>query len=237
MALCTLQEAKDFQSITGDDDNDTLTLLIVLASEFIQTECGRRFAQATYTDYYSGNGTIYLPLRHRPVRSITSIHLDNSGYFGQADDPFPASTLLTAGTDYTLNRDDPVTADAGVPYSKSGLVNWIGGSSWFVRGGNPYGTVPGLLSPGIVRHGWPRGDGNIKVVYVAGWLTADIPSDLKMGTLLLVQTLKSQTDNNRFQTTSEGLGPHSFSYGQLTYYAREVYGFAQMVRKYRELAI
>lgn len=237
MALCELQEAKDFMSVTGDADDDTLELLIDLASEFIQTECGRRFAQATYTDYYSGNGTIHLILRHRPVRSVASIYLDNTGCFGQGDDSFPASTLLTAGTDYAINRDDPVTIDGSTPYSKSGLVNWLGGSSWFVRGGNSYGTVPGLLSPGIIRKGWPRGDGNIKVTYTAGWLTADIPSDLKLGTMLLVQTLKSQTDNNRFQTTSEGLGPHSFSYGQLTYYAREVYGFAQIVRKYREFAI
>ncbi len=234
--LCTLEEAKAFQSIDNDDSDATLELLITLASSWVQTEMGRVIAQATYTHYFSGRGDPDIPLRQRPVRSVTSVSVHATGYFGQASGAFPATSLLTAGDDYVLIRDHQTLADAGVPYSKSGILRWLPTSGFF-RGDAFGGTIAGMLTPGILNPGWPRGVGNVKVVYVAGYLTADIPLDLKNATLLFVQTLKSQTDNNRFQGTSEALGPHSYQYGQLTYFAREVYGFAQIIRKYRELVL
>lgn len=55
-----------------------------------------------------------LQLRHLPVRSVVSVYEDVNGRAGQSTDPFPADTLLTAGTDYWLNLDESVLCTDGI---------------------------------------------------------------------------------------------------------------------------
>lgn len=229
--LCTLTEAKLFQSITTDDQDEQQSLYVDLVSNWIETEIGRKIALATYTEYYSG-GDIDLLTRQRPVQSVTSIHLDSNGFYGTGGGGFAANTLLTAGEDYALIPDEP-----GQTWSKSGRIRWRGQSAgdgaW---GWGNFLSVGGLLSRDVGRRrGWPCGQGNIKVVYAAGWTESQVPTDLKMGALQFIQTLTSQTDNNRFQPTGESLGPYNYSASQLSYFAREVVGLSSTIRKYREV--
>jgi hypothetical protein len=62
-----------------------------------------------------------------PVRSITTVHEDTAAYFGQGSGDFPASSLLTAGTDYCLRA-----TTSGI--SKSGIIERLG-SRWPARAG------------------------------------------------------------------------------------------------------
>lgn len=108
----------------------------------------------TYTHYFAGNGWRELPLRELPVQSVASVYLDNAAYFGDVAGAFGSSTLLTAGTDYTLKRDG-----SGPEASKSGLLVRIGGVWDALRTGAP-GMLGVAESPGV---------GNVKVTYLAGY--------------------------------------------------------------------
>lgn len=110
----------------------------------------------SYTEFYSGNGTSKLLLDHTPVQSITSVYEDEAGYFGEPAGAFASTTLLTAGTDYVLKRDEASESNV----SNSGIVLRLN-QLWK----RPTARVQGLLTSAA-------GDamGNIKVAYVAGYL-------------------------------------------------------------------
>ena len=88
-ALTTRTALKTFLNIDNTSRDSQLDALISAISGEISTFCGRKFAQATYTnEIYSGNGSEYLWLRNWPV-TVTSIYEDSGGAFG-------SGTLLTA---------------------------------------------------------------------------------------------------------------------------------------------
>lgn len=115
----------------------------------------------TFTEYLSGDNTRWLPLKRKPVRSLTSVYLDDTGYWGQGSNAFSADTLLTAGTDYALKLDDGAV-------SQSGLVLRIGGV-W----PRPAGLLAGQLTP---VNG--QSTGNIKVTYACGY--APLPDQYQL---------------------------------------------------------
>lgn len=85
MGLITLALAKeelDIPALTTDEDT-RIQKFIDAASGYIEGQCNRVFAQATYTnERYDGNDTRYLLLRQFPVTSVTSIYLDDDWNFG-----------------------------------------------------------------------------------------------------------------------------------------------------------
>lgn len=128
MAIITPDDIKAYigrGSSISAADADALTLLQALAEADVQEELGFRIARASHTEYYpesnaqyreygfeevevQGNKAFFMrgaqgpkfKLRQTPVRAITSINVDSTGYFGQGADSFGAASLLTAGTDY-----------------------------------------------------------------------------------------------------------------------------------------
>lgn len=128
------------------------------------------------TEYYSGDGTDKLILRQRPVQAVGSVYVDADGYFGEGEDAFPASTLLTAGSDYCLVRDQHTAA---AEKSKVGMLLRIGGV-W------PDITrhARGLLSGERVS-----GRGNIKVTSTVGW--ANVPEPTQMAVHMLVGMMRA----------------------------------------------
>lgn len=63
-------------------------------------------AASQFVSFGVGAGEI-LQLRNVPVRSITSIYEQAGALAGQAPDAFPASTLLTSGVHYWMQKDGP----------------------------------------------------------------------------------------------------------------------------------
>lgn len=133
------------------------------------------------TEFYSGDGTNKLILRQRPVQAIGSVYVDADGYFGEGADAFPASSLLTAGSDYCLQRD---TTTALAEKSKVGILLRIGGV-WPDITRQARGLLSGERSGGM---------GNIKVTSTVGWGT--VPEPTQMAVHMLVGMMR----------TTQGLG-------------------------------
>ena len=125
--------------------------------------------------YYSGDGTKFLPLRQRPVLSVQSLYYDANGLFGLGQNAFtdPAA-LLVAGTDYVLVIDDDRYG-----FSERGHVARVSG---FWK--QPNERVRGLLVsiPGNAL-------GNIKISYTAGYPVC--PQDLALAEVQMVDTLRA----------------------------------------------
>jgi hypothetical protein len=105
MALVTKEDVKTYLNYDGDTNDSVIDSLIArYEADFKHFIGGVDFdatsTYTTYTEYFDGDGTNSLLLK-RPIRSITSIHIDTDRNYG-------ADTLV-ASTDY-------------VYYSESGIV-------------------------------------------------------------------------------------------------------------------
>lgn len=205
----------------------------------VENYCKRKLETNTYTQYLSGNGQPKLPLRYRPVTSVTSVHLDAGGLFGKGDDAFPASSQLTEGTEYVLQYDP-----TGNATSKSGLLIRLGGGI--------AGTPLSAFWPWEYRRGsltaryppcWPEGLGNIKVVYEAGYgidpvaAGGTLPEDL---TLAANQVVALVLRNARYGGMIQGESMGQYSYNLAPYITQalndipELGSARQILSRYRE---
>lgn len=219
MALTTKENIKLLLGISDTSKDALLDYLITQADVIIENYLDRKIEQATYTEFYSGSGTERLFLNNYPVTSITSIHLDNRGYFGDGPDSFAADTLLTEGSDYVLNKDD--ASETAV--SRSGEVFRIKGI-W---------DRPHIRKRGQLCSAPASGKGNIKVVYVGGF--AVVPKDLEHCANRVVvsiynsRTLSSVIASESFEDysynlagTEEAARALDSSHSVLAYYKRMV---------------
>ena len=167
-ALTTLASAKTFLGESGATYDTLLGDLLDGVEAAVGRFCrpyerdGTNHPLASYsgTEYYSGDGMAELWLRRFPVTAITSVHVDQNGYFGHGTDAFDAASEWTIGTDFVPNFD---------------LTN--------LR------NIGGLLSlrkhaSAVFNAAWPIGRGNVKVVYTAGYAT--IPDDLVLAVHMLL---------------------------------------------------
>ena len=181
MLLNDLNELKTLMDIplahTAEDAK--LLFLLRMASDWIAELLDRPdLSIKTRTEYYDGTGTKNLLLRCRPVHTSPEPQAfeDLGGYWATASGAFAASTTqLTWGTDFTL-RLDP--GENGV--SRSGILVRIGGV-W----DRPQARQQGLLSPFITE-----GNGNVKVVYLAGYTFDSLPSTFRLALAFLVTRLR-----------------------------------------------
>lgn len=74
-ALTTLQRVKDRLNITVADSDAVLQRLINAATDYIESNCCRRFKQANYVEIYSVAGEVqeYLCLNQAPVTALTKL--------------------------------------------------------------------------------------------------------------------------------------------------------------------
>ena len=148
----------------------------------------------TFTEFYSGNGTRYLHLRQSPVQSVTSVYEDQAAYYGEASGSFAAASLLTAGTDYALRRDNANATEK----SLSGIIERIG-TNWTMPTGGHNGLLTAIAERPI---------GNIKVTYVAGY--APLPVRFQMACEQYVAIMR------RIRTTGAALTSEQYDYYNYT---------------------
>jgi len=230
MSLCTVSDIRAFLNIQSDDANPVLDICRESAERSIKDYLDSNIESATYTHYFDGTALRDIVLRQRPVTSIVSVYIDQTGYYGQSSDPFPATTLLEAGRDYALVLDDSGTT---ANISRSGLLRRIGpGDANFY---SPFNS--NTLSAGTRGATWMRGLGNVKVTYVAGWPT--VPAAIRQACI----SLASLTYNNRakagLQVSSESLGSYSYSLlaGGAGGMSPELMTARQLLAAYREVRI
>lgn len=172
-------EAKALLDIDPNDASEDAKILILLehASSIINEFLGTDSLELkSRTEYYSGSGTQKLKLKHRPVFTTPTIQMfiDSGGYWGSATDAFNATnTAKTYGTDFALKIDQ---ADGT---SRSGILIRLG-DYW----PKPQVRQVGYLSPFL-----GDGNGNVKVIYTAGWTIDTLPAPIRSACNLLTAKL------------------------------------------------
>jgi hypothetical protein len=132
MSICSKADVTTWlglNSSLSEKEDMLLELLIPLAESSLKNFIGFSAESATYTQFFPARGGYNedeivgldvvnnrvvaeyaggfsgLFLKELPVRSITSIYDDPAAFGGQGASDFPASSLLTSGTDYYLDVD------------------------------------------------------------------------------------------------------------------------------------
>jgi hypothetical protein len=221
--LTTLCKLKMFLGISDDDTSEDLALkqLITEVSSLIETHCNRIWGAATYTEYYSGDGTSKLILTNTPVVSITSINVDNNGYWGQGADAFASTTLLEAGVDYALVRD----AHDGSARSESGVV---------MRLNNVWESA--YVVPPFMLGAVPQSEfGNIKVVYVGG---VTVPSSVELAAHLMIQAVrKTNPSRNTVGFKSESDEEYSYTLGDVNNELLKMDSIKKLLARYKRFQV
>lgn len=156
MALLTLADLKTALGVTGAAEDDRLQALLTGAESWVKAYCQRDFERKSYVEFYSGTATHWLPLRQRPVKTVSEVRENLRGYYGQGATWLTSQdAVLTAGDDYALALDND---SAG--WSESGLLFRVN-RAWPVVDRT---TVTGKL----VAETGPA-PGNVRVSYVAGY--------------------------------------------------------------------
>lgn len=208
MALATLEQVKTHLGIAASNTalDAALTMWLAAAISAIKEACrGKILEEETRTEYYSPDGYNMI-LRGVPVQSITSIYEDTNGQYGQSADPFPASTLLTATTDYALVRDGN---GLNGEVSRSGIVKRLG-RPW-PRRNTPSGyrsTNYQMLTRALVPV-----EGSVKITYVCGYDA--VPADVTLAACFEVDMMKQMRDKGGNTLASEALGEYSYSLGSV----------------------
>jgi len=169
-------------SSATDEEVATLAMVHVAAENAVKQHLGYDPTQRSNTEYYPrrthwdknaeyiwsttetravlrtvrGQGGRILQLSRLPIRAITTINEDTDGRFGQQDGAFDANgTVLTSGTDYWVQYDEP-------NYSADGMV-WRSGS-W-------------PSEPGTIRVAYVAGYSQLELAGQASELATDTTSD------------------------------------------------------------
>lgn len=214
--------------------------LIDTAETLLLDYIGRPLISASRTEYYSAViGQKMVRLRVWPCISVTSVHIDPRLCFGQnttITDPLE----LTKGQDYAVVWNETSSGTQGfLEYygMATGGYGWIGPSTT----NRSYGLSPAAR---MANFGWPIGDGNIKVIYTAGYAT--IPDDFKIAVAYQARWLQKVGTSAGVIMQSETLGQNSYTLGDInTPAGMKITGpvgiiqpmVAQMVAKYRDIPL
>lgn len=208
MAYLRLSTLKTQLGITDATSDAELSGLLMASEYAIARFLGYDPSPAIATEYYDGNGTPYLLLRRTPVQVVSSVYLDETAEFNSTG-AFASSTLLTLGTDYTVDIDT---------FGNARIVR--NRSIWPLR----YERQTGRLSP--LLHENP---GCIKVTYTAG----EINPLIAAAGLAEVKAMWSMRANGIGSMLSESLDGRSISLTQLNLNGgkmpRFVSGLAEMM--------
>lgn len=190
--------------------------LLAAADSALKLELDRDIEQSNYVEYYNGNGTRYLVLKHYPVTAVTEVKLDFSGYFGHGTlNPFDSTSVLVDGSDYVMQWDD----NAGAT-SNSGIL---------LRLNTVWSELTRAYTQGKVTQEVQPALGNIKVTYTAGY--SPVPADLQWACALLVVHMKQQAVT-AWPLEAEKIG--EYSYKLAVRMIKNVPGsFASTIKKYK----
>lgn len=188
------------QANTSEDVK--LNFLIEQVTSWCEERLGRKFVQATRTEYYDGTGTQKLNLNFRPVYADVaqtqypiSVWVDDGGYYGAGANAFSQAALVY-GTDFALKIDQP----DGIT-SRAGYLIRIG-KTWQKRSMRQGGLLSPFLGPN---------PGAIKVTYTGGYTIDTLPAVVRLATNILIAKLRQLLPLGFF-LNSEGYQDRNVSY-------------------------
>lgn len=179
MLWSDIREIKRVLEIDPRDSSEDVKLNFFneWAAAWLEQVIGRDMTLKARTEYYGGQGTQKILLRHRPVFTTPTLQvfLDEAGNFGSTSGAFAAgTTALTYGEDFCIEIDH----DDGS--SRSGIL-WRLGNLWPRPSVRQRGLLSPFLGPSI---------GNVKVIYTAGYTVDTLPAQLRAACNLLVARLR-----------------------------------------------
>jgi len=132
----TVAELKTRLGLTGTTYDSVLSSILDGVDAAIQAYLGFDPTEVDITEYLSTRGEIDTPLRRHPVSSVTTVHEDTTGRFGQnPDGSFATATLLVEGTDYTWTANGILSrVNARWPLDWERGVNRLADTQAFARG-------------------------------------------------------------------------------------------------------
>lgn len=217
--LTDVDTVKAMLGITTTTQDAQITALLPAADTCAKNYMQRQIEKNTYTQYLSGNNRQEIVLPETPVLSVTSLQVNNSGYFGQnASFPFDSSTTLTEGTEWVLDRDQPDGS------SKSGILYRIGTTWPIMYQLNSLNQLTPYQGPA-----W----GNIKVVYVGGY--AEVPSDIQYAVSAIVMFMIRTGKFGGMMLASEKLGDYAYAMIMNPLYLSQVGSILEILGRYREI--
>ena len=178
MALLTVAEYRTLSQVSADQVPDAQAqALIDAASAAVETYCNRGpLERSTRVEYYAANGTRVIPLRGRPVASVTEVRHDPNSYYGSAPGAFPASTIMTEGVDWAL-------AVRGAGDSPTSLLVRITGVWPEFPRRREWSKLTLDLVPQF---------GDVMVTYVAGYAPGQVPWDVRLAVSQLTSRLANK---------------------------------------------
>lgn len=206
----------------GDADAAPPTLTVQTGNSSWTTVTYTGKTATTFTGCSGGTGTLATGYTvHTPT-----VWYDPSGYYGQGPDAFPDTTLLANGIQFSAVVDRDRTK------SDRGLLQRIGGAgSGFVGWYPQQYYASGKLAASRLPC-WPRGAGNIKVAYTAGYYP--IPADLQYAAGMLAAYMVRAMPLGG-PLSSESLGSYSYSMTSLQVEGvPELGSLARTLARYRE---
>ncbi len=94
--LVSTADLKAYCQITTATYDGILASIKASTEQWVKTYCRDPFLVAARTEYHDGNGKATLRLRHYPITTLTSVHIDSDRTFG-------AATLV--GASYLITSD------------------------------------------------------------------------------------------------------------------------------------
>lgn len=177
----------------------------------------------TFTGCTGGTGTLSSSAGRNKVFAPI-VFFDQGGFSGQAENAFGDGTIMTMGSNFM------VQTDSGGTQSHRGLLRRTGGAASAFIGFYPENFYSGKLSA-YREPAWPRGNGNIKVMYSAGYWP--IPFDIQYACGLLVAYM-IRTMPYGYPLQSETLGAYSYTVMQLMRGIPELGSLFRTLAPYRE---
>jgi hypothetical protein len=179
-----------------------------------------------------GSGTLSVADGRNRVTSPV-VFLDAGGSYGQAANAFPDASLLALGSGFAVELDG--SGCAGGNKSGRGLLRFMGSGG--VGVGWPAWYPGGMQSPwqgklaGRRLPGWPRGFGNVRVLYAAGYMP--VPADLQQAATSLAAYMVRTVPNGAV-LSSESLGAYSYSVLTQSNDVPEIGSVVRTLARYRE---
>ena len=106
--LCSLEEIIEYGKLSdkNEQDNDYIENTINRMSKYFATMCNRdQFLAKSYTEYYDGNGDVFLFPLVRPIISVISIH-DSSDWTWNSDSLISSSDYAIQNSNWIVMKDD-----------------------------------------------------------------------------------------------------------------------------------
>lgn len=158
-ALVTLDDTKTFLGITNNTQDEKLKMLINMATDYIESQTGRRFVSTVHTnEEFDGSGTFNLTLNH-PIVSFTQLQVNSN--FDNSD-----NWQTVDSSEYWIDNE-------------TGIITKISSFSDFDEE-NENGEALSDL-------GFQRGKNKYRATYTSGYST--VPYDLQFACMTIVGNL------------------------------------------------